>query len=101
MVIIDRKLKKSPEVIESRFPVSSSSCCSATMPPFTSAAMPGIVASGEPGLVGRSDAAKDPQVARRLWEVSEELTGVQFPLAGEARVFPLAGAARLGRKSRG
>ncbi len=36
---------------------------------------------GAPKLVGRSAAAKDTDVARRLWEVSEELTGVPFPLA--------------------
>jgi len=36
---------------------------------------------GAPKLVGRSAAAKDSDVARRLWEVSEELTGVPFPLA--------------------
>jgi NAD(P)-dependent dehydrogenase (short-subunit alcohol dehydrogenase family) len=36
---------------------------------------------GAPKLVNRSDAAKDAEVARRLWEVSEELTGVRFPLA--------------------
>jgi NAD(P)-dependent dehydrogenase (short-subunit alcohol dehydrogenase family) len=35
---------------------------------------------GAPKLVGRSDAAKDAAVARRLWDVSEELTGVRFPL---------------------
>ena len=35
---------------------------------------------GKPKLVGRSGAAKDIDVARRLWEVSEELTGVRFPL---------------------
>ncbi|TMK97048.1 MAG: SDR family NAD(P)-dependent oxidoreductase [Actinobacteria bacterium] len=35
---------------------------------------------GAPKLVGRSQAAKDPEVARRLWEVSEQLTGVSFPL---------------------
>jgi len=35
---------------------------------------------GAPKLVGRSQAAKDPDVARRLWEVSEQLTGVSFPL---------------------
>jgi NAD(P)-dependent dehydrogenase (short-subunit alcohol dehydrogenase family) len=35
---------------------------------------------GTPKLVGRSKAAKDPEVARRLWEVSEHLTGVSFPL---------------------
>jgi NAD(P)-dependent dehydrogenase (short-subunit alcohol dehydrogenase family) len=36
---------------------------------------------GHPTLVGRSDAASDADVARRLWERSEELTGVSFPLA--------------------
>jgi NAD(P)-dependent dehydrogenase (short-subunit alcohol dehydrogenase family) len=35
---------------------------------------------GAPKLVGRSAAARDDAVARRLWEVSEELTGVRFPL---------------------
>jgi NAD(P)-dependent dehydrogenase (short-subunit alcohol dehydrogenase family) len=32
-------------------------------------------------LVGRSKAAQDADAARRLWQVSEELTGVQFPLS--------------------
>ncbi|WP_041818786.1 oxidoreductase [Streptomyces davaonensis] len=42
---------------------------------------------GAPALVGRSDAASDPAAARRLWSVSEELTGVSFPeLAAAARV---------------
>jgi NAD(P)-dependent dehydrogenase (short-subunit alcohol dehydrogenase family) len=36
---------------------------------------------GPAKLVDRSDAAKDTEVARRLWEVSEELTGVSFPLS--------------------
>ena len=35
---------------------------------------------GAAKLVGRSAAAKDGDVARRLWEVSEELTGTRFPL---------------------
>jgi NAD(P)-dependent dehydrogenase (short-subunit alcohol dehydrogenase family) len=39
---------------------------------------------GAPKLVGRSDAAKDSNVARRLWDVSEELTGVRFPLSAAA-----------------
>jgi hypothetical protein len=34
---------------------------------------------GAPTLVGRSSAASDPVAARRLWTVSEELTGVTFP----------------------
>ncbi|MCK1821253.1 oxidoreductase [Streptomyces sp. XM83C] len=36
---------------------------------------------GRPTLVGRSRAASDPGTARRLWEASEELTGVRFPAA--------------------
>jgi NAD(P)-dependent dehydrogenase (short-subunit alcohol dehydrogenase family) len=36
---------------------------------------------GAAELVGRTDAASDPDVARRLWDVSEELTGVRFPLS--------------------
>nr|WP_207386753.1 hypothetical protein [Frankia sp. Cppng1_Ct_nod] len=34
---------------------------------------------GSPILVDRSDTANDPELARRLWTVSEELTGVTFP----------------------
>ena len=36
--------------------------------------------SGHPTLVGRSRAASDEIVARRLWELSERLTGARFPL---------------------
>ena len=35
---------------------------------------------GPAKLVGRSKAAQDEAVARRLWEVSERLTGTHFPL---------------------
>jgi NAD(P)-dependent dehydrogenase (short-subunit alcohol dehydrogenase family) len=35
---------------------------------------------GAPKLVGRSGSAKDMETARRLWDVSEQLTGVHFPL---------------------
>ncbi|MFJ2511530.1 oxidoreductase [Streptomyces griseoviridis] len=35
---------------------------------------------GAPALVGRSAAASDPVAARHLWTVSEELTGVTFPV---------------------
>jgi NAD(P)-dependent dehydrogenase (short-subunit alcohol dehydrogenase family) len=35
---------------------------------------------GAPKLVERSHAARDSEVARRLWNVSEDLTGVRFPL---------------------
>jgi len=40
---------------------------------------------GAPKLVGRSNAAQDTAVARRLWDVSEELTGVRFPLGATGR----------------
>jgi NAD(P)-dependent dehydrogenase (short-subunit alcohol dehydrogenase family) len=39
---------------------------------------------GAPELVDRTAAAKDADVARRLWEVSEELTGVRSPLGAAA-----------------
>jgi NAD(P)-dependent dehydrogenase (short-subunit alcohol dehydrogenase family) len=39
---------------------------------------------GHPKLVGRSSAASNEADARRLWEVSEELTGVSFGLAPAA-----------------
>jgi NAD(P)-dependent dehydrogenase (short-subunit alcohol dehydrogenase family) len=39
---------------------------------------------GAPKLVGRTNAARDPNVARRLWDVSEELTSVSFPLGATA-----------------
>ena len=37
-------------------------------------------ARGNPTLVGRSAAAQDTETARRLWELSEQLTGVTFPV---------------------
>ena len=39
---------------------------------------------GHPALVGSTGASKDRDAARRLWEVSEELTGVAFELAPAA-----------------
>src|ERR1019366_2627738 len=58
---------------------------------------------GPAKLVGRSDAARDTDVARRLWDVSEELTGVRFPLgapaAASGRARPATG--RSGRASPG
>jgi NAD(P)-dependent dehydrogenase (short-subunit alcohol dehydrogenase family) len=36
---------------------------------------------GHPRLVGMSGRASDPDAARRLWEVSQQLTGVTFELA--------------------
>jgi NAD(P)-dependent dehydrogenase (short-subunit alcohol dehydrogenase family) len=35
---------------------------------------------GAPQLIDRSDAARDPGLARRLWAASEQLTGVRFRL---------------------
>ncbi|MFJ9375963.1 oxidoreductase [Streptomyces sp. NPDC101455] len=40
---------------------------------------------GAPTLVGRSMAASDVEAAERLWEASEGLTGVVFPLVSAAR----------------
>ncbi|WP_327403000.1 oxidoreductase [Streptomyces sp. NBC_01288] len=40
---------------------------------------------GAPTLVGRSPAASDVEAAERLWEASEGLTGVVFPLVSAAR----------------
>ncbi len=36
---------------------------------------------GHPTLVGRSGAASDEATARALWDLSEQLTGVSFPVA--------------------
>jgi NAD(P)-dependent dehydrogenase (short-subunit alcohol dehydrogenase family) len=50
--------------------------------PGNSYAGPGGVLQlrGAPKLVGRSPAAQDIGAARRLWDASEQLTGVRFPL---------------------
>ena len=62
------------------------------LPSLFAATMPGLPGNsyvgpggfgemrGHPKLVDRSEAAKDPAQAARLWEVSEDLTGVRFPL---------------------
>ncbi len=39
---------------------------------------------GKPKRVGRSQAARDTTAARRLWDASEELTGVRFALGAGA-----------------
>jgi NAD(P)-dependent dehydrogenase (short-subunit alcohol dehydrogenase family) len=39
---------------------------------------------GHPTLVGRSAAARDPETAKRLWKLSEELMDVGFPLTSAA-----------------
>jgi NAD(P)-dependent dehydrogenase (short-subunit alcohol dehydrogenase family) len=51
--------------------------------PGNSFAGPGgfMESRGAPKLVGRSSAATDMETARRLWDVSEQLTGVSFPLS--------------------
>ncbi len=36
---------------------------------------------GAPELIKRSARANNPELARRLWSVSEQLTGTRFPLA--------------------
>lgn len=41
---------------------------------------------GAPTLVGRTATAADPDVAARLWSLSEELTGVHFPALGAKQV---------------
>jgi NAD(P)-dependent dehydrogenase (short-subunit alcohol dehydrogenase family) len=59
----------------------------AEIPPDSYAGPRGLMEMrGQPKLVGRSAAAKDATAARRLWEVSEELTGVRFPLPTGAAV---------------
>jgi hypothetical protein len=36
---------------------------------------------GAPELIKRSAAAEDPDLAARLWSLSEQLTNTRFPLA--------------------
>jgi NAD(P)-dependent dehydrogenase (short-subunit alcohol dehydrogenase family) len=45
---------------------------------------------GHPTLVGRSAAAQDRLTARRLWELSETLTGVTFPALTRTEAAPRA-----------
>jgi NAD(P)-dependent dehydrogenase (short-subunit alcohol dehydrogenase family) len=40
----------------------------------------GLRGRGDPALVGRTTAASDVEMAKRLWTLSEDLTGVRFPL---------------------
>jgi hypothetical protein len=42
---------------------------------------------GAPTLVGRSRKAQDTEVARRLREVSEQLTAIGFPPGPENMIF--------------
>ena len=48
---------------------------------------------GHPTLVGRSARAQDRLMARRLWDLSETLTGVTFPLTDTAAAPPAQTAA--------
>jgi NAD(P)-dependent dehydrogenase (short-subunit alcohol dehydrogenase family) len=59
--------------------------------PGNSFAGPGglMESRGAPKLVGRSSAATDMEIARRLWDVSEQLTGVSFPLATQPVPTPV------------
>ncbi|MFJ5265628.1 oxidoreductase [Streptomyces sp. NPDC088387] len=43
---------------------------------------------GAPTLVGRTPTASDPTIATQLWDLSEELTGVQFSLTGQEDFNP-------------
>ena len=53
----------------------------ADVPPNSFAGPSGFMEQRGPAkLVGRSSAAQDMDVARRLWDVSEELTETRFPL---------------------
>jgi NAD(P)-dependent dehydrogenase (short-subunit alcohol dehydrogenase family) len=57
----------------------------ADVPPAAFAGPGGFMEQrGAPKLVGRSDGALDADVARRLWDASEELTGVHFGLGVSA-----------------
>jgi hypothetical protein len=58
----------------------------ADIPPNSFAGPGGYMEQRGPAkLVGRSAAAGDMDVARRLWEVSEQLTGTRFPLGATVR----------------
>jgi NAD(P)-dependent dehydrogenase (short-subunit alcohol dehydrogenase family) len=57
----------------------------ADVPPNSFAGPDGFMEMrGKPKLVGRSKAARDTDAARRLWDASEELTGVRFTLGAAA-----------------
>jgi hypothetical protein len=57
----------------------------ATVPEVTSGAYLGPSgigqARGHPRLVGSTRAARSEEDAKKLWEISEELTGVSYPTA--------------------
>jgi NAD(P)-dependent dehydrogenase (short-subunit alcohol dehydrogenase family) len=47
---------------------------------------PKFGARGPIGVVGRSPLARDDKTARALWQLSEQLTGTEFPLQGSGRL---------------
>jgi NAD(P)-dependent dehydrogenase (short-subunit alcohol dehydrogenase family) len=49
---------------------------------------------GYPELIGRSATARDPKLAQRLWDVSEQLTGVHYPLISASTNPGRIGASR-------
>jgi NAD(P)-dependent dehydrogenase (short-subunit alcohol dehydrogenase family) len=61
----------------------------ATAPDIGSGAYVGpggvMEARGHPKLVGSSAASRDEATARRLWEISEDLTGVRYAFSAAAR----------------
>lgn len=77
-------------------PVVAQSAEMGALPTLYAATEPGLVGGtfvgpdgvgeqrGYPQPVGCSDAAREPEAARRLWEVSEQLTGVSFALGAGA-----------------
>jgi NAD(P)-dependent dehydrogenase (short-subunit alcohol dehydrogenase family) len=81
MAIGNRVLAQSDE----QGALSTLYAATATMPPAGYAGPDGFQeARGYPTLVPRSGAASDAETARRLWQLSERLTGVEFPLAAVA-----------------
>jgi NAD(P)-dependent dehydrogenase (short-subunit alcohol dehydrogenase family) len=58
---------------------------------------------GAPQLIDRSRTAQDPDFARRLWAISEQLTGVRFPLepAGQPGSGPEHGQLTQNAQDRG
>jgi NAD(P)-dependent dehydrogenase (short-subunit alcohol dehydrogenase family) len=70
--------------------------CAATAPGVRGGSYIGPMAlfglRGYPGQARSSARSRDPELARRLWAVSEELTGVRFAaLDDAARLAPVAG----------
>ncbi|WP_342789622.1 hypothetical protein [Streptomyces hawaiiensis] len=54
--------------------------------PWRAAPVSRVRCCGSPAMpAGRSRAAGDPLTARRLWRVSEELTGPHFPPGRDAQ----------------